>query len=315
MTKREDQTANVPDSVTSAITDALGAVDSITPLAGGASGARLWTVEQGGAQYVVRQMSPAQKDLTKAERELACMRIAAAAGIGPRVIAGGGGIVIMEKLPGAPLSRGTPRETDPIGRLAATLRRLHAAPRFPAGPTMAQFLPHLGKFLVGLGKQPLPAFVMTVVAAADAQLDPKIVAPCHRDLNPMNILATDDAVRLIDWELAGNGDPFFDLGQVGLWVCRDDTERSELLAKYLERAPEPAEQRRMMLNRILALGFYASAFHMIAAMSDQPVPAEGPTLDEVYAAMVLTKLPDPARMSGALVRELQAEVRAQGLLS
>src|SRR4051812_14331293 len=108
----------IPDGVASAITDALGAVDSITKLAGGASGARLWTVEQAGKAYVVRQMAPGQKDASKAERELACMRVAAAAGIGPRVIAGRDGIVIMEKLPGAPIGRGTPRDTDPLGRLA-----------------------------------------------------------------------------------------------------------------------------------------------------------------------------------------------------
>ena len=308
-------TETIPDGVASAITDALGDVDSITPLAGGASGARLWTVERGGQAYVVRLMAPGQTDSSKAERELACMRIAADAGIGPRVIAGGWGLVIMDKLPGAPISRGTPRDTDPLGRLAATLRGLHAATLFPAGPTMAQFLPHLGQYLVSLGKQPPPAAVMAAIAAADRQLDPGIVAPCHRDLNPTNILATADAVRLIDWELAGNGDPFFDLGELGIWVCRDDAERTDLLAKYLGRAPDPAERRRMILNRILALGFYASAFHMIAAMANLPIPDPAPTLDEVHANLVMTKMPDPARMSGALVRELADEVRAQGLLS
>jgi serine/threonine protein kinase len=192
---------------------------------------------------------------------------------------------------------------------------LHAATLFPAGPTLAQFLPHLGQYLISLGKQPLPAAVLAAVGAAERQLDPAIVAPCHRDLNPSNILATPEAVRLIDWELAGNSDPFFDLGELGIWVCRDDAERTDLLVKYLGRAPDPAEQRRMVLNRILALGFYASAFHMLAAMADQPVPEPGPTLDEMYAVIVETRRPEPARMSGALVRELVTEVRAQGLLS
>jgi streptomycin 6-kinase len=278
-------------------------------MTGGKSGAVLFVMEHDGQAYVVRKIG--ERARAKAERELACMTIAAQAGIGARVISGEGGIVIMDKLPGAPITRGTPRDGDPLGRLAATLRTLHAAPRFPDGPQLGQMFGALTSNLV------LPDVLPRAVTAAEQELATTgVLAPCHRDLNPTNILATPERIQLIDWEQAGNSDPFFDLAQLGIWVCRDDAERAHLLASYLGRAPDVLEQRRADLNRILALAFYGAAFCLVIAMQGKALAAGTTMLEDVFAAMAATGRPfEPDQMAGALVRQLEHEARAQGLLS
>jgi thiamine kinase-like enzyme len=299
----------IPEDIRDAIVRTFGTCGDATPLPGGKSGAMLFVTEHDGQAYVVRKIG--ERARAKADRELACMKIAADAGVGARVVFGENGIVIMEKLPGVPISRGTPRDGDPLGRLAATLRTLHAAPRFPDGPQLGQMFAALGANLA------LPEALPRAVAAAEQELATTgVVAPCHRDLNPTNILATADQVRLIDWEQAGNSDPFLDLGQLGIWVCRDDAERTHLLASYLERAPDPVEQRRADLNRVMALAFYGAAFCLVGAIQGKPPAAGTALLDDIFAAMAATGRPfEPDQMAGALVRQLEREARAQGLLS
>ncbi|HET9987456.1 MAG TPA: phosphotransferase [Kofleriaceae bacterium] len=299
----------IPDDIRDSIIRTFGTCGDVTPMAGGKSGALLFVTQHDGQAYVVRKIG--ERGRAKADRELACMKIAADAGIGARVVFGEGGIVIMDKLPGAPITRGTSREGDPLGRLAATLRTLHAAPRFPDGPQLGQMFAALASNL------PLPEVLPRAVAAAEHDLaaDPVLV-PCHRDLNPTNILATPERIHLIDWEQAGNSDPLFDLAQLGIWVCRDDSERAHLLASYLGRAPIPAEQRRAVLNRILALAFYGAAFCVVSAVQGKPPAAGTATLEDIFATMAATGQPfEPDHMAGAMVRQLEREARAQGLLS
>ena len=57
--------------------------------------------------------------------------------------------------------------------------------------------------------------------------------PCHNDLLPANFLLTDGRVRIVDWEYAGMGDRFFDLGNLAVNNELDDRTTSErLIAAY-----------------------------------------------------------------------------------
>src|SRR5205085_1491989 len=69
-------------------------------------------------------------------------------------------------------------------------------------------------------------------------------APCHRDLNPMNILASDRGVLFVDWDTASQDEPFLDVAELGAFTPTADA-REALFAAYLDRAPTDAERDAM----------------------------------------------------------------------
>jgi hypothetical protein len=249
-----------PD-VVAAVEAAFGRTVPLEPMTGGKSGAQLFWFAVDGAAYVVRKTTSP----TDADRELTCMTIASELGVAPHVVrtVRETGVVIMAKVDGTPITRATPRDGDPLGRIASTLRTLHDGPRFPMGPRFATMFAGLAQLGIELPPR-LADALASVVPIVDAS--PHLVS-CHGELNPGNILATPDHIYLIDWELAAAMDPFVDLAQLGMWVCRDAGERASLIASYLEREPNAAERERARVCRILALGFYAAGMRIVTKMT------------------------------------------------
>jgi aminoglycoside phosphotransferase (APT) family kinase protein len=311
-----------PPEIAAAIRAAFGEAGagvSLEPLAGGRSGAQLYTFRVGGADYVIRKagMLALQGAAERARRELECLSIAAGRGVAPTLVYAdpARAIVIMARIAGASINRGTPRDGDPLGRLAATLRTLHGGPAFPAGPGPADMVRELDAAARARGAPPVPPSIVRkidqVAPLVEASGPP---APCHRDLNPTNILATEDRIYLIDWEIAGASHPFLDLAQLGVWVCRDTAEREQLLASYLERPPTAEERRCAQLARVLALAVYSAAFCMVSAFAGRPVGPPAGALDDLFARMARDGLSfAPDEMAATLMAETHREAAAAGL--
>ena len=297
----------IPPDIQAAIQTTFPNGASAEPMSGGRSGALIYSVEADGAAYVLRKLGENNRRPGTAQREQTCMQLAAQLGVAPRVVRcfPDDGIILMEKINGTPIGRGTPRETDPLGRLAATLRTLHGGPAFPAGPGPLEMFQQLESDLARMQSPPLPPALGNTLARLLPRLDQLgLPAPCHHDLNPSNILDTPDHVYLVDWEIANQGEPYLDLAQLGIWVCRDEAERLELLHKYLQQAPTQPDLQRLELARGVALSFYAAAFHLVCAMLKVPTLTHGPTLQEVFEQMAATRQPfQPDQMAHALLRE------------
>lgn len=277
----------------------LGAATEARPMAGGRSGASLWLVDN---RYVLRQSAPQGLLPVEWTRQQKCLELASQRGLAPPILYARDGISVMEWVEGSPIGRPTPREGDPLGRLAALLRHLHTGPAFPEGPSLAEMFADLRRNLPDLPE---------VLGERMAECAPRLEAlgspaPCHLDLNSSNILASPSRIYLVDWELACQNEPYLDLAQLGVWVCRDQAERETLLERYLERAPGPLELERMRLARVLALCFYASAFHLVARMQDRAWVKQGPDLDGIFAEMADTgQRFRPEAMAHALMLELE----------
>jgi aminoglycoside phosphotransferase (APT) family kinase protein len=309
--------AELDPEITAALHTAFGAAAGaivLEPLAGGRSGAQLFTFTAGGAAHVLRRASSNLADPGRPAREVACMTIAAERGVGPALVHAdpAHGIVIMARIDGGPIHRGTPRDTDPLGRLAATLRRLHTGPAFPVGLSPAQLLVSVQAAIAAHGAPALPAELVSTLETTIPLVEEGLVpVSCHRDLNPSNILATADHIYLVDWEMAGQGDRFSDLGQLGVWVCRDAAERAHLLASYLERAPTADELRRAHLARVLALGFFSAAFHMVSAFARRPVVLVEESLATVLGRVTTTgQMFTPDAIAAALFHDMREAVRS-----
>ncbi|WP_437730074.1 phosphotransferase [Sorangium sp. So ce1335] len=289
-------------------------VEDVTPLSGGLSGATLFAFAVDGAPYVAKRCAPDPDDPERAAREIACMRVASERGVAPRLHHADArtGVTIMDRIAGSPLR---PTGADPtlLERVATTLRRLHDGPPFPRGPARIDFLRSLDARCAALAGAGLPPELVRAVEELERAGAPHAhAAPCHRDVNPNNVLVTADRVVLVDWTTAGAGDPFVDVAQLGVFAFPRPEQREALLDAYLGRRPDDDERARAHLARRIALAFYAASFFFAGALLGGPPPAAGepvPLLDVLAALRAAPERVHPGTVAAALLHELRRETR------
>jgi thiamine kinase-like enzyme len=69
--------------------------------------------------------------------------------------------------------------------------------------------------------------------------------PCHNDLLNLNFIDDGTSIRILDWEYAGMGDIFFDLGNVAAQHEFNDEQDETLLRAYFG---EPTDSNRAHLK-------------------------------------------------------------------
>jgi thiamine kinase-like enzyme len=74
---------------------------------------------------------------------------------------------------------------------------------------------------------------------------------CHNDTVPENMILTANGLILIDWEYAGVGDRFFDLGMLAAYHKLDQTQEETLLKAYFGKCTAGA-LARLRLMRIMS---------------------------------------------------------------
>src|SRR5262249_56747709 len=79
-------------------------------------------------------------------------------------------------------------------------------------------------------------------------LDPR---PCHNDLLNANFIDDGQRIRIVDWEYAGMGDPFFDLGNFSINHELTQDADDVLLEAYLGAVP-PSRRARLLLMRVVS---------------------------------------------------------------
>ena len=62
--------------------------------------------------------------------------------------------------------------------------------------------------------------------------NPLELRPCHNDFLPGNLIDDGSRMRIVDWEYAGMGDPFFDLGNFSVNNDLSEDEDAAFLAAY-----------------------------------------------------------------------------------
>ncbi len=215
-------------------------------------------VETDGVRYVVRILG-ASTELLAVDRanERHNAAAASATGVSPRIVEvlEDLDVMVIEYIEGTTMSAEALRTPEQVRRIAASLHRLHAGPRFLQDFDMFRltdfylsvcsereiripdgFREHLGD-------------VATIERTLAER--PHAARPCHNDLLAENYIDDGRQLWIVDFEYSGNNDPTFELGDTAQECAFDPDLRATLCEAYFGEAT-PSLLARMDLQAVMA---------------------------------------------------------------
>jgi thiamine kinase-like enzyme len=228
------------------------------PLAGGITN-RNFRLGIGGHDVVVRLPGKDTELLgidRVAERE--ATEAAARAGVGPEVVAFlvAPPCLVTRFIPGRSLTAEELREPAMLEQVAAGLRAFHAGPPLPARFDAFAIVDGYHATGVARGAR-IPTGYPDLIAGAHAirvalSGPEHTPVPCHDDLLTANFLYDGERVRIVDWEYAGMGDRYFDLGNLSVNNGFAEADDERLLAAYWSAPCTPRRFAALRLMRIMS---------------------------------------------------------------
>jgi thiamine kinase-like enzyme len=209
-----------------------------------------------GSDLVVR-LPGKDTDLLEIDRaaEKAAGELAARAGIGPVVVAmlDDPPCLVTEFVVGEPMQPEELRKPGAMAEAATALRALHGCEeRLPIEFSSFRMVETYAARIAGRGAE-VPGSYEWAMSAAH-RIETTLVGPehepvpCHNDLLSANFIRSPRGIRIIDWEYAGMGDRYFDLGNFAVNNGLDESQEAELLSAYFE---SPASSCRLATLRLM----------------------------------------------------------------
>jgi thiamine kinase-like enzyme len=212
----------------------------IEPLGGGITNHN-FVVRVDDDAFVLR-IAGADTELLGIDREAehAAARVAAELGVGPPVVEFVEGSLITYFVEGGVVPLEEMRRPEALRETAELLRRIHEGPSFPAKFDAFRVVETYRDTAAAHGVEIPPAYEEAKSRAdeIEAALGPRPELPCHNDLLNANFIGSPDGIRIVDWEYAGMGDPFFDLANFSVNHELDDEQIDVLLEAHFGQALE-----------------------------------------------------------------------------
>jgi len=222
---------------------------TVVQLEGGITN-RNFRVNFGGTDYVVR-LPGKRTELLGIDRQAECIANKAAAeiGIAPKVAAllDEPSALVTVFISGREMKPEELREPEMIAAVAYDLRLLHDSDtELPSGFDSFRLVEEYAETGRAHESEPPDGYDEALKAAhaiekAVRDQPSHEPVPAHNDLLPANFLRDGERMQLIDWEYAGMGDRWFDLGNFAVNNELDDEQEAQLLEAYFG---EPADGRR-----------------------------------------------------------------------
>ena len=227
----------------------------LTPITSGITNANV-KVEVDGETFVVR-LPGAETELLGIDRhaELEASRTAAAAGVGPDVIDFVEGCLVTRFVRGVLIPKEELQREPVLTNVVRSVRAVHTAPPIPSTFPVFRIVERYHQLAAERGV-PIPSAFDRAHGLAERietsfARNPMPETTCHNDLLNANFLRDGDHVWIVDYEYAGMGDPFFDLGNLsinnGLGVDAQET----LLRLYFGDVRD-AHRARLGLMRVMS---------------------------------------------------------------
>ena len=188
------------------------------------------------------------------ERESNCTTIAAGVGVGAEVVhfLAAEDALVTRFIEGATISPETAAQPETLRRIVSAMQRYHSGPAFPGVFSPVETVRSYHRLALERGV-PFPDTLPQVFALMDrieaALRSVQRQQPCHNDLLASNFIDDGSAIRILDWEYAGMGDLFFDLGNFAVNQSLD-SERCDLLLTYYFGEARPADIAHLHLMRL-----------------------------------------------------------------
>src|SRR6188472_1969199 len=237
----------------------------LTALTGGITN-RNFLVEAAGAtdRFVVR-LAGNDTHLLGISREVehAATVAAAGVGVGPEVVAfiRPEGYLVTRFIEGSEVPLEQVRRPDTIARVADALRRIHDGPPIPGLFVPLRIVEAYKALAEARGVRIPPEYELASAIGRRIELaclaDPVELRPCHNDLLNANFIDDGERIRIVDWEYAGMGDPYFDLGNFSINHELTPEADDLLYAAYaagtgLSDATRRSRRARLTLMRVVS---------------------------------------------------------------
>jgi thiamine kinase-like enzyme len=210
-----------------------------------------------GGPYVLRIMEENARLLgIDRQVEHAALEAAAEAGIGPEVMAfiPRKRALVTRFVKGRTLTPKAMREPATLRRVVASMRRYHACPNgagtFSGFETVRRYYRLARRRKVAFPQSITQA--LCILARIENEVGvPKRTCHCHNDLLPSNFVDDQRKIWVLDWEYAGTGDLFFDLGNLAANSLFYQEQEKLLLQYYFGKA-RPVDLRSLRLMRLVS---------------------------------------------------------------
>jgi thiamine kinase-like enzyme len=178
-------------------------------------------------------------------------------GIGPEVIgvAPSQRAVISRFVPGRVLDEDAVRSAESLPKIVSALKRYHENATSTATFSGFETVRSYHKLATERGVAFPPELSVALsrlkefeehLASSEETAD--YTRACHNDLLAANFILHDNAIQILDWEYAGKGDLFFDLGNLAANNLLTDEDERLLLHLYFGSAP-PDHVRHLRIMR------------------------------------------------------------------
>ena len=219
---------------------------------------RNFKVEVSGEAFVVRLPGRNTELLgidRATEREAAAA--AAAAGVAPEVFAyvPERRALITRFVEADPLPPEDLERDDVLEAVVRSLRAIHAMPPLRTVFDPFEIVRDYRRIAID-GGVPIPEAYDEALVAADAirsafEKSPMPACSCHNDLLNANLLMRDGRVVIVDYDYAGVGDRFFDLGNLAINNGMSEDAQRRLLERYFGGV-RPVHIARQALMRVMS---------------------------------------------------------------
>jgi aminoglycoside phosphotransferase (APT) family kinase protein len=234
-----------------------GRPTTVTPIEAGITN-RNFRVDVDGDAYVVR-LAGADTELLGIDRvdEVEAGRAAAAAGVGPDVVAflPELGCVVTRFVQGSPIPEERLGEPAVMRSVVTSITAIHACLPIRATFPVFRIVERFRDSAAARGIEIPEAYEDAHGAAARIEaafsVAPAPTTTCHNDLLNANFLLDGDHTWIVDYEYAGMGDPFFDLGNLSVNNGLDDDAQALLLEAYFGTVRD-VHRARLALMRIVS---------------------------------------------------------------
>jgi len=211
----------------------------ITELSGGLTNRNLKVTTPEGT-YVARLSSPESAMLNiNREHEYRNSVAAATSGAAPEVIAYAPdvSVLVVGFIDGWAWGAADVLQPANAARIATACRQLHAGPRFVNDFNMLELQPQYLSIVQERGFRLPDGYLdftghVQSISAAMAQR-PLPTVPCNNDLLAANFIDDGHRVWVIDYEYAGNNDPFFEIGNVWSEATGSPDDLERLVTAYV----------------------------------------------------------------------------------